>query len=90
MIEANDKPIYMPSRGEIETLCILHAVGVSGCRTRELAVRLGLSVTLADVVAEGMGRLVDVGLLDHVDGWFTVTHRGREKLTKRLAELRLA
>lgn len=90
MREANDESICMPSRGEIETLCVLHAVGPSGCRTGELAARLGLSATLAEVVAEGMERLVIVGLLERVDGRFTVSARGREQLKGRLAELGLA
>ncbi len=90
MREANDESICMPSRSEIETLCVLHAVGSSGCRTGELAARLGLSATLAEVVAEGMEGLVIVGLLERVDGRFTVTDRGRETLTRRLAELDLA
>ena len=49
-----------------------------------------LLVTLAEVVAEGMEGLVIVGLLERVDGRFTVTDRGRETLTRRLAELDLA
>lgn len=90
MRESKDEAICKPSRGEIETLCVLHAVGSSGCQEGDLAARLGLSATLAGVVAEGMERLIIVGLLQRVDDRFTLTDAGRKKLRTRLAELALA
>lgn len=89
MSHTNEDSIHKPSRGEIETLCILHAVGPSGCRAGDLAARLGLSPTLASVVVHGIERMIFGGLLDQDDEWFRLTERGRETLTKRLAELGL-
>lgn len=89
MSHTNEDPIHMPSRGEIETLCVLHAVGSSGCRANDLAARLGLSATLASVVAHGIERMVFGGLLDSVDDSFRLTERGRDLLMKRLDELGL-
>ena len=90
MREAKDGSICKPSRGEIETLCVLHVVGSSGCQAGDLAIRLGLSATLAGVVAEGMERLIMAGLLERVEERFMVTDAGRKKLRTRLAELGLA
>ena len=87
---AKDGKICKPSRGEIETLCVLHAVGSSGCQEGDLAARLGLSATLAGAVAEGMDRLITAGLLERVDARFSLTDAGRNKLKTRLAELALA
>lgn len=77
------------SRAEIETLCVLHAVGRSGCPAGQLADRLGLSVSLASVVAGAMQGLILDGLLERVDERFFLTVRGRELLTMRLAALGL-
>lgn len=90
MREAKHGEICKPSRGEIETLCVLHAVGSSGCPERDLAARLGLSATLAGAVAVGMDRLITAGLLERVEERFSLTAAGRNKLRTRLAELVLA
>ena len=55
------------SRSDIETLCVLHAVGKAGCRAGDLATRLGLSASLASAVADGMGGVIHSGLLDRSD-----------------------
>lgn len=89
MSHSNNASIHKPSRGEIETLCVLHAVGASGCRVGDLVARLGLSASLASVVAQGMERVIFSGLLERDEEWFRLTKPGREMLTKRLAELGL-
>jgi hypothetical protein len=76
-----------PSREEIETLCILHAVGGVGCDAGDLSVRLGLSTTLASAVAESIQPLVAEGLLQNEDGWIERTDGGDRRLTARLAAL---
>ena len=75
-----------PSREQIETLCVLHAVGLGGCRTEDLAERLGLSPTLAAVVAGGMDALVMRGWLEEGKGRFAVTESGDEWLKQRLVD----
>ena len=75
-----------PSREEIETLCVLHAVGADGCWTGDLAERLGLSPSLAALVAGGMDPLIRKGWLEERNGRFVVTDVGQEWLSQRLAE----
>ncbi len=89
MNHGDEDAIQMPSREEVETLCVLHAVGPSGCPVGDLAARLGLSATLAPTIAEGMQTVVRRGLLDRLDERFTWTEHGRELLLRRLTELGL-
>lgn len=89
MSHSSESSIQKLSRGEIETLSILHAVGPSGCHVGDLAARLGLSASLAAVVARGMEPVIVGGLLERLDERFRLTEHGREVLTKRLAELGL-
>jgi hypothetical protein len=75
------------SREEIESLCILHAVGTAGCDAQDLATRLGLSHTLAAAVAESTLPLIAEGLLDDTGGCIARTAAGDQRLQERLAAL---
>lgn len=77
------------SRGEVESLCILNAVGSEGCAPLALAGRLGLSETVADAVARSTETLVLRGWLAEEDDRLSLTEAGRAALTTRLAELGL-
>lgn len=78
-----------PSRAEIETLCILHAIGPRGCYAMNLAELLGLSPELALAVADGVEPLVASGWVDvDVQGErFSLTDAGRDLLKTRLSYL---
>jgi DNA-binding MarR family transcriptional regulator len=76
-----------PSREEIESLCILHAVGPHGCLVRDLATLLGLSAGIASAVAAGVEPLIRAGWVDRRDDQFSLTEPGREWLKNRLSEL---
>ncbi len=71
------------SRGDIETLCVLHVVGDEGCPAADLAGRLGLSPTIASEIAAGMDSLVGSGLLELEKGRFSLTEAGRVRLGAR-------
>jgi hypothetical protein len=75
-----------PSREEIETLCILHAVGQRGCRNDDLAPRLGLSSSLARAIVAGVEPLVIQGWLFREETRLVLTDAGRERLKGSLAE----
>ncbi len=75
------------TREEIETLCLLHAVGPHGCPVGELAARLGLSSTVASAVAESIVPLVGAGRLAMDDGSIRRTREGDRWLAQRLSEL---
>jgi DNA-binding IclR family transcriptional regulator len=75
------------TRGEIENLCILHAVGDQGCPLGELPERLGLSPTLVVAVAESLTGLLGMGWLTREDETVTQTEEGRAWLGRRLLEL---
>lgn len=74
------------SRSEIESLCLVHAIGSSGCSENELPERLGLAPSLAPVLAQCVGELIQAGWIGTVDGRFTVTDAGRAALADTLAE----
>jgi len=76
-----------PSRAEIETLCVLHAVGELGCRVGELPARLGLSSSLTATIKAAIEPLVAAGWLKVEDDLITATAAGAEHLRRRLAEL---
>ena len=78
------------SRGEIEALCVLIAIGAAGCRPDELAGRLGLSTTLAAAVAGYVHQLAWDGLVTVVDERIVGTADGRARLMTRLASLGLS
>lgn len=71
------------SRGDIETLCVLHAVTERGCPAGDLAERLGLSRTIAPEIAAGMDSLVGSGLLELDEGRLSLTEAGRVRLEAR-------
>lgn len=71
------------SRGDIETLIVLHVVGADGCPLAELAGRLGLSDSIAGEIATGMESLVTSGLLVVEEGSFHLTDTGRDRLERR-------
>jgi hypothetical protein len=77
------------SRGEVEVLTVLHAVGTAGCRVSDLPGRLGLSVSLTAAVAEGVQPMVVAGLLLREDDVVMVSAAGKARLTARLTELGL-
>lgn len=76
------------SRADIETLCILNAVGEGTCTPRQLAERLGLSVDLASVLADVLQELAAGGLLvqqvGEVGGPYSVTSEGAAWMAERL------
>lgn len=76
-----------PSRGEVETLCILHVVGRQGCAEAELAPRLGLSPTLGAALVAGLQPLLDRALLIRGCGRLHLTSEGDAHLRRRLGEL---
>lgn len=80
------------SRADIETLCILNAVGEGTCTPRQLAERLGLSVDLASVLLDVLQELAAGGLLvqqagavGEVGGPYSVTSEGTAWMAERLA-----
>lgn len=76
-----------PSREEIETLCILHAIGSHGCDMNDLAELLGLSRGLAAAVVEGTGQLISAGWVELNDSRFSLTDEGRDWLKQRRSAL---
>ena len=76
-----------PTREEIETLCVLHVIGVSGSPVAEVAALLGLSGELASVVANGLIAIERAGWLKIDGDVVTRTARGQEYLERRVAEL---
>jgi hypothetical protein len=68
------------SRAEIETLCLLDAVGTTGAIAVQVAERLGLCITQADAVSDALGTLVSSALLVEVDGLYNMTGDGRTRL----------
>jgi hypothetical protein len=72
-----------PTRAEIETLCMLHAVG-DGCCVEELAKRVGLTGDLACVVTEAIEPLFQSGWLVDLDGVLRVTDAGSQHLRSSL------
>ena len=73
------------SRQDIETLCILDAVGEAGSSGAGLTGRLGLAVGLAPAMAVALGELRDLGWLEEREGTFHLTAEGRSWLVERLA-----
>ena len=87
MKRSDDPSAAKLSRGEVELLCTLHAVGANGCPASALAGRLGLSDSLAEAVAQGMDPLVASGLLARTGDRFDLTAAGRTVLATRLREV---
>lgn len=79
-----------PSREEVETLCILHAIGPGNCPKGDIATRLGLSSALTTVVAEGIEPLIARGWLELRDDRFWLTEAGHAWMKRRLSELGVA
>ncbi len=77
----------MLSRGEVETLCLLDAVGIDGAAATEVTDRLGLSSTLAVTVSDALETLVSSGLLVNVEGRYKLTDKGRIKLSTQQANV---
>ncbi len=78
-----------PSREEIETLCILYAVGTNGCNERELVTRLGLSHTLTSAVIESIQPLLVANRVVLDEGRIACTDAGHQWLRERLAKHRI-
>lgn len=76
-----------PSREEIESLCILHALEPVGASMVDLAARLGLAPGLAPVVAKALEPLVAIGCVETSGDSASATDAGREWLRRRLSEL---
>jgi DNA-binding IclR family transcriptional regulator len=76
-----------PSREEIESLCLLHAMGERGCLTTDLAKGLGLSPALASRLVHAVTPLVQAGWVEVQDDRFSVTDAGAAWLADRLAAL---
>ena len=76
------------SRAEIETFCMLHAIGRHGCRRDELAGRLGLPAHLAGPVGDAATTMaVEPGWLAVKEDRLSLTEVGHVGLLARLAEL---
>ncbi len=75
------------SRGEIESLCMLHAIPADGCRVADFPNLLGLSPLLAEAVAEAIVPMVNSGWIQEQDERVEVTTAGRAWLKERLAEI---
>ena len=76
--ESNDSGPAL-SRAQVETLCLIRAVGPAGGAAREICGRLGLSLSLSEAVTEAATALVQQGLLVHDEdrGAYVVTDGGR-------------
>ncbi len=70
------------SRSEIESLCMLHAIGRDGCELSELPEKLGLSPALAEPVAAAVQPLITDGLVDVAGAQVELTVEGRSKLRR--------
>lgn len=74
--ESVAKAAPRPRRADIETYCLLTAVGTGGCPAHDLAERLGLSPTLAAAVGASTRALEDAGLVIRVDDVLARTEEG--------------
>jgi hypothetical protein len=72
------------SRAEIETLCLLRAVGPDGCAPDQLPPRLGLSGMLEDALSTATRPLIDTGLLAIDNDRIVLTPRGADFLASAL------
>ncbi|HMR75543.1 MAG TPA: hypothetical protein PKD61_10530, partial [Polyangiaceae bacterium] len=68
--------IRRPSRAEIESLCIVHAIGQTGCTLGNLPARLGLCPTLAPAMKEAVAPLVAAGHVELRDDTVCATPAG--------------
>ncbi|MBT9560405.1 MAG: hypothetical protein IV100_30550 [Myxococcales bacterium] len=85
--EQNNK-VNKISRGEIEVLCILCAIGRLGVTVTELTERLGISATLTPFVMKCVSALPgDEGWIATDGDRLTLTIDGSRHLTTRLKEL---
>lgn len=75
------------SRRAIESLCLVHAVGPTGCTVAEFPGRLGLSPALSSVLARALEPLRDAGWVATSDGYITVTEVGLRALADVLAKV---
>ena len=64
------------SREEIESLCLLAALGNESCTAVALTERLGLSPALADAVDQSIATLVTCGRVQRNDSGLEVTAAG--------------
>ncbi len=76
-----------PSREEIESLCVLHAVGSGGCSTADLAAGLGFSRELGRTLDRAVQQLVASGCLEVRSEGIFVSSGGNEWMRSRLAAL---
>lgn len=79
-----------PSREEIETLCILHAVSARGCSVADLPARFGISSALESALLGALDPLVARGWITVEGGRVSRTQAGSDRLVGRLGELGVA
>lgn len=72
------------SRQEIETVCIVYALGTDGCTAEELTSRLGLGPSLTAVVVGVLESFVAEGWIARGDDRFFPSIAGREWVRRRL------
>ena len=89
MIDRADADRVAVSRGEIENLCMIHAIPADGCRVDELPGLLGLSPLLAEAVAEAIVSMVNAGWIREHDNRLEVTPAGHAWLKERLSEIHM-
>lgn len=85
--QASDEATTNPSREEIETLCLLYAVGEGRRSLTDLTSRLGLSPALVGAVTESIQPLVTAELLELDEQGVTRTDAGARHLDDRLRGL---
>ncbi len=77
------------SRAEIETLCLLDAVGTTASMPIQIAERLGLCMSQGPAIIDALATLVSGGLLAEANEHYRRTNQGTVKLTRIVARLNL-
>ncbi|MCE2882256.1 MAG: hypothetical protein LW636_07855 [Planctomycetaceae bacterium] len=83
---APDQPQPL-SRGDVERLCLLDAIGAEGCGIPRLVERLGLHPALEPAVLHALGKLSEEGLAEIAGDRALRTKAGAERLAQALAGL---
>ena len=68
------------SRADVETLCLLHAVGRDGARAATVTDRLGLSPAATGAVTSALCKLIALELVDLDADWFRLSPEGARRL----------
>ncbi|MEO7328127.1 MAG: hypothetical protein ABI193_06090 [Minicystis sp.] len=84
-----DGDVRKPTREEIETLCVLHAVGHRACSLVQLASCLGLAPSLAPAIKVAIEALTGAGWLILAGEMVSRTDEGGAYLAARLEELQV-